>query len=158
VTPLETPRLQTIVSGGQTCVDRAALEAGLPCGGWCPTGRRAEDGVIPSKYPVAELPGRGYLPRTRRNVLDSDATLIVTFGEPSGGTARTVEFCRKLQKPFLVIDGETQAVDEGVTRVNEFLVRFHVRSLNVAGPRGGREPRAYPYAYNLIRKLLAIIR
>jgi len=74
------------ISGGQTGVDRGALDAaldvGAPCGGWCPVGRKAEDGVIAPRYPLVELPGRGYLPRTRRNVLDSDATLVVTFGRP----------------------------------------------------------------------------
>src|SRR5210317_1948565 len=80
-----------IVSGGQTGVDRGALDAALTlgrvCGGWCPEGRLADDGPIPARYPLQELPGGGYRARTRRNVRDSDATLIVTFGAPTGGTA-----------------------------------------------------------------------
>jgi len=90
--PAETRPLR-VVSGGQTGVDRgaldAALERGVPCGGWCPAGRLAEDGVIPARYPVTELRGAGYDERTRKNVEDSDGTLIVTFGRATGGTART---------------------------------------------------------------------
>jgi hypothetical protein len=71
----------------------AALELGFPCGGWCPHGRQAEDGVIPARYPVVVLPGAGYRQRTRQNVEDSDATVILAPGELSGGTALTKRFC-----------------------------------------------------------------
>jgi hypothetical protein len=151
--------LLKVISGGQTGVDRAALDAalnaGVPCGGWCPVGRRSEDGVIPATYPLTELPGRGYLPRTRRNVLDSDGTLVLTFGPPSSGTARTIEFCGTLKKPYLIIDGGTVAVAVAVGEVNEFLNQFDVRCLNVAGPRASRSPQAYPYTYALVSRVLA---
>jgi len=78
--------LRRIISGGQTGVDRgvldAAIAAGFPCGGWCPTGRRAEDGRIPDRYPVAELPDGGYPARTVRNLLESDGTLILYRADP----------------------------------------------------------------------------
>jgi hypothetical protein len=103
-------------AGGQTGVDRGALDAalyfGMPCGGWCPEGRQAEDGQISGRYPLTELPGAGYLARTRKNVEDSDATLIVTFGPPIGGTARVLEHCLRVGKPHLVIDAtHTTAAD-----------------------------------------------
>src|SRR5690606_4861542 len=73
-----------IHAGGQTGVDRAALDAamvcGVPVGGWCPRGRRAEDGPIPARYPLAETASSDYAERTRRNVLDADATLVLTWG------------------------------------------------------------------------------
>ena len=85
-----------IVSGGQTGVDRAALDAslesGVEAGGWCPEGRKAEDGTIPEKYPVKELPKAGYRQRTKRNVIYSDETAIIYFGYPTGGTEQTIVF------------------------------------------------------------------
>lgn len=147
-----------IISGGQTGVDRAALDAalsiGVPCGGWCPAGRRAEDGVIPLRYPLTELAGGGYDERTHRNIEDSDATLVVTFGRASGGTARTIEFCRQLARPHLIVDAAIVPLEEAVRRTVQFVTAGSPRRLNVAGPRASGEPRAYAYAYALVRDLL----
>src|SRR6266508_6387099 len=95
-----------IVSGGQTGVDRAALdvalELGMPCGGWCPQGRRAEDGRIDDRYPLNETPWDGYPQRTEWNVRDSDGTLILTCGESDRGTALTVRLAQERNKPCFV--------------------------------------------------------
>jgi hypothetical protein len=151
----------TIVSGGQTGVDRGALDAamrvGAPCGGWCPAGRKAEDGPIPARYPVVELPGADYLDRNRKNVEDSDGTLIIAFGQPSGGTARTVQFCRRLQRPHLVVDAATALLDRAVHQAVEFVKGRGLRRLNVAGPRASGEPRGYDYAFELVRRLLELL-
>src|SRR5688572_16678238 len=97
-----------IISGGQTGVDRAALdvalELGLPCGGWCPKGRKAEDGVIDPKYPLQETSTDDYPQRTEKNVQDSDATLILTRGKPDGGTALTRSLAREHKKPCKVVN------------------------------------------------------
>lgn len=147
-----------IVSGGQTGVDRAALDAalsqGAPAGGWCPKGRKAEDGAIPERYPLQELEG-GYLARTERNVLDSDGTLIVHFGPLTGGTLRTYEFCRRHDRPCLLVDGETTTIEEAAARLRHFLAEQGIGVLNVAGPRASGEARAYPYARELLESLLA---
>lgn len=84
-----------IISGGQTGADRAALDwaiaHSIPHGGWCPAGRIAEDGIIPAKYQLTEMPdGGGYRQRNKANVQNSDATLILTTSsELSGGSIGT---------------------------------------------------------------------
>ena len=96
------------VSGGQTGVDRAALdialELGIPCGGWCPKGRLAEDGPLPERYPLQETPSSQYPQRTEWNVRDSDGTLILTFGDPTRGTALTIQIAERLKKPCLTVN------------------------------------------------------
>src|SRR5215472_17958492 len=133
------PPSLTIVSGGQTGVDRAALDAalslGYPCGGWCPAGRLAEDGPIPARYPVTELAGADYPARTRQNVIDSDGTLVVTYGPPSGGTARTIQFCQQHHRPLLVIDAARTDPERAAQDARRFLAEQKVQRLNVAGPR-----------------------
>lgn len=100
--------IKIIVSGGQTGADRGGLEAAIHCkvphGGWCPKGRKAEDGVIPEKYQLQETTASGYLKRTEQNVIDSDATIIFTIGEISGGSLKTLEFAEIHNKPVLHID------------------------------------------------------
>src|SRR4051812_28160800 len=97
-----------LVSGGQTGVDRAgldvALQLGIPCGGWCPKGRRAEDGRVPDCYPLRETESAGYRDRTRRNVADGNATLILTWGPASRGTLLTLNTCKRTRKPHLAVD------------------------------------------------------
>jgi len=108
---------------------------GFPCGGWCPQGRKAEDGAIPDRYPLQELPGAGYLQRTRKNIEDSDGTLVIAFGAASGGTLRTIEFCRQLNRPHLIIDAAATSIEDAVRSVLEFVQGRRVGRLNVACPR-----------------------
>lgn len=101
-------QLHKVISGGQTGVDRAgldaAIECGIPTGGWCPKGRRAEDGFVPHRYPLVEAPSSGYVQRTKWNVRDSDATVVLVLGELEGGSLFTAEIAAKLSKPCLVAD------------------------------------------------------
>ncbi len=147
-----------LISGGQTGVDRAALdvalELGLPCGGWCPEGRLAEDGPIPERYPVRELPGADYPVRTLANVLQSDGTLLIYFEQFSGGTRLTLDLCLRFDKPFLLVDGEMVSEARAALVVRRFLKREGIEKLNVAGPRASKEPRAYPYTYRLLKTIL----
>ncbi|MCM2370182.1 putative molybdenum carrier protein [Aporhodopirellula aestuarii] len=128
---------EKIVSGGQTGVDRGALDAaimlGIAHGGWCPAGRLAEDGRVPSKYQLDELESRYYPDRTEQNVIDSDATLLLYRGKITGGTKLTLRICRKANKPSLsvsVVDG-----DECAEEIAAWLAEIRPTVLNVAGPR-----------------------
>ncbi len=133
-----------IRSGGQTGVDRAALDfalaRGLPHGGWCPRGRRAEDGVIPARYRLRETASAAYEERTRRNVRDSDATVIFSPGRAlAGGTRLTREIARALDRPLLHLTA-AGAVARAAARLRAFIRRHRVRRLNVAGPRASETP------------------
>lgn len=150
--------VERIISGGQTGVDRAALdvaeELGLRRGGWCPAGRLAEDGTVPEHYPLTETPTPEYEERTEWNVRDSDATLILTTGEPSGGTAHTIECALAQAKPVLVLDLETAG---GGQAVEEWLEANRIRTLNVAGPRESKAPGIALEAARYLRELLATV-
>jgi Circularly permutated YpsA SLOG family len=138
--------LLKVISGGQTGVDRGALDAALAlqaeCGGWCPEGRLAEDGTIPKRYPVVELSHAGYAERTARNVADSDGTLIIANGEPIGGTRETIGRCVEMDKPHRVIDCERMQIDESIELATEFVKglssRAHARNLPVGQDTSGR--------------------
>jgi hypothetical protein len=148
--------IRKIVSGGQTGVDRAALDValtlGMPCGGWCPRGRRAEDGAIPARYPLQETGSQDYAERTRRNVIDSDGTLILTLGEPHGGTRLTVQLAEKTGSPYLVIDLEKPLMSE---KVHNWIRRNHIAVLNVAGPRESQHPGIHALAGGFLIEILS---
>ena len=134
-------------TGGQTGVDRAVLDFCLEnqeevCG-WCPAGRKAEDGIIPIHYPLDELEGAGYGERTKANVRDSEGTLILHLGNISGGTQLTAECCRKLGKPFLSLNLISVDKEAQVEELLEFMESEKIRELNVAGPRASEESEAY---------------
>ncbi|HEX5725703.1 MAG TPA: putative molybdenum carrier protein [Longimicrobiaceae bacterium] len=145
-----------IVSGGQTGVDRAALdvamELGLETGGWCPAGRLAEDGPIPDRYPLAETPSADPAQRTEWNVRDSDGTLVLTGAGASPGTEWTLETVQRLGRPVYLRSAGSPA-DAG--RFRRWLEVYDVRTLNVAGPRESESPGVYAAAAALLRALLA---
>ena len=148
-----------IVSGGQTGVDRAALDVALaltiPCGGWCPKDRRAEDGPLPSRYPLKETPSAEYEQRTEWNVRDSDGTLILTRGEPTGGTAMTVGFAKRHGKPCLIVDLDRRPSSPAICR---WITAQGIRTLNVAGPRDSKSPGIHEAAATFLRRLLGRVR
>ena len=143
-----------IVSGGQTGADRAGLDwaiaHGVPHGGWCPRGRRAEDGVIPARYQLTETPNAGYPQRTEWNVRDSDGTVIFTLSEQlKGGSLKTVNFAIKLRKPFIRISPHVDP-----THLAHFLASRSVGTLNIAGSRESGSPGIYERVLEVLDEAL----
>jgi hypothetical protein len=138
------PTVSKIVSGGQTGVDRGALDAaielGIAHGGWCPRGRLAEDGKIPRKYQLQETDSWRYYIRTQRNVLDSDGTLILYRNVLRGGTALTRTFAQQAQKPLFYIDLASRNAPLAVRNLQTWLRLRRIQTLNVAGPRQSSAP------------------
>jgi hypothetical protein len=149
--------LQRIVSGGQTGVDRAALDAaierGIPHGGWCPKGRLAEDGVIPLRYRLIETESSEYLLRTQRNVADSDATLILNLGPLEGGSAATLMHAVQIGRPHLLLQLDETTSEFLAPRTMDWLKANKILVLNVAGPRESERPGAYAAALRFLRAL-----
>ncbi|WP_224981950.1 putative molybdenum carrier protein [Geomonas agri] len=146
--------ISKIISGGQTGVDRAgldaALEVGIEIGGSCPKGRLAEDGVVPVCYPLIELTRGGYPARTEQNVIDSDGTLVLNLGRVSGGTRATVDFANKHGKPCLVVQMDRQPE---VAAAAVWITEHGISTLNVAGPRESKHPGVYLAALTFLRQL-----
>ncbi|MDX8377887.1 MAG: putative molybdenum carrier protein [Mariprofundales bacterium] len=144
-----------IISGGQTGVDRAALDAALAAelslDGWCPRGRRAEDGRLDEVYPLRETATAFYQERTRFNIRDSDATLIITPEpkNPTGGTALTVNLCVTLCKPMLIITPDYSELNLTL----QWLYTHNVARLNIAGPRESSNRGIYRLSYDVLAEL-----
>lgn len=136
-------------------MDRAALEVaealGLARGGWCPRGRKAEDGPIPAKYPLTETRSPQYAVRTRWNVRDSDGTLLLLPAEPSGGSALTLAAARARGKPVIVANPGNAS---DVARTRQWLGQLAIGTLNVAGPRESEHPGIHARAARFLREVL----
>jgi hypothetical protein len=152
--------ISQLVSGGQTGVDRAALDAALELGidrrGWCPQGRIAEDGTIPDRYPLLETPSSDPRQRTQWNVRDADATLILSWGEPTNGTLLTVNESRRTGNPLLVIDLAREAETAAAVQEARSWIAANVAAgvLNVAGPRSSQHPLVYRQARAFLLEVL----
>ncbi len=132
-----------IVAGGQTGVDRAALDTAialfLPIGGWCPKGRLAEDGTIPASYPLQETPSPDSALRTEWNVRDADGTLILAFGPLANGTQLTANLAAQYHRPVLILDALTFG-NAHLPHFRTWLQTNDIRILNIAGPRESANP------------------
>jgi hypothetical protein len=147
--------IEKIISGGQTGVDRGALDAAIACniphGGACPKGRLAEDGPIADCYQLTELDSRDYAVRTERNVLDSDGTLILFRQTLTGGTLLTYRLARQWDKPLLRVRLE-RPID--YASIAQWIMEHKLRILNIAGPRGSSEPGLQQLTERIVATLL----
>jgi len=145
-----------IISGGQSGVDRAALDFALnnciPCGGWCPKGRLAEDGPIDQRYPLQETLSSNYALRTRLNVDEGDATLILYTDGIGNGTALTAEYAKTKNKPLLLLNIHKE---ESLRRLKNWLEQNKFEVLNIAGPRESTSPRIYQKALKFLNQTFA---
>jgi Circularly permutated YpsA SLOG family len=167
--------LVKIVSGGQTGVDRGALDAalvaGFACGGWCPSDRGAEDGEIPERYPLTPLPSANasstsedpsarqvaeqYRASTLKNVLDSDGTVILYSATLSGGTLLTQKLCMREKKPFIALDARAMTKLRAAGAVAQFVEEHGISVLNVAGPRLSGWPAGYGFALGVVGAVIS---
>ena len=135
--------VRKVISGGQTGVDRAgldaALNAGFPIGGYCAKGRTAEDGTIPEKYPMVELESPESFYRTEKNVMDSDGTLILNIGELTQGTKLTHDFTVQYGKPSLIVQLDAEEIIKP-QHVVRWINAQYISVLNIAGPRESKVP------------------
>jgi hypothetical protein len=147
-----------IISGGQTGVDRAALDFalshGINCGGWCPAGRLDEFGKIPDHYPVQELQSGDFTERTLQNVKDSDGTVVISPGELRAGTEQTVRFSIELKRPYQLIEASKLSAEDAAELIVEFVSENKIGILNVAGPRQSEWPQGYDYAFRALSAFL----
>ncbi len=149
-------QVAAVISGGQTGVDRAALDfaigAGIAHGGFCPKGRKAGDGTIPPGYRLVETSSARYAQRTEKNVAAADGTLVLCSGTPRGGTLLTVALCRKKRRPVCLVDPLAPSWGE-VEKFRSWLVQNRIRVLNVAGPRDNPAHSIYRQALACLRTL-----
>jgi Circularly permutated YpsA SLOG family len=149
-----------IISGGQTGVDRAALDValrhGIDCGGWCPAGRLDEFGKIPDHYPIQELPGGGFTERTLQNVKDSDGTVVIYSVELRGGTEQSVYSCLQLKRPHELIDASKISAERAAKLIGDFVDKNKINILNVAGPRQSEWSEGYAYVSRALSAFLKL--
>ena len=149
--------IKRIVSGGQTGVDRAALDVaiklGIAHGGWIPHGRLTESGPLPQKYHLKETSSSQYSVRTEKNVVDADGTLIISHGPLTGGTEYTREMVIKHNRPWLLIDLDRTAAFHAAAAINNWILEKKIEILNVAGPRASQDPAIYQDTMNILESV-----
>lgn len=148
-----------IISGGQTGVDQGALDAaldlGASCSGWSPDGHYDENGALDAKYPLTPMSkGNGYVERTRANVARADATVIIYYSDLEGGTKLTLQYCFEEKKRFKLFDADTVTPELAAEALVRFAKKHKLKSLNVAGPRGSKQPHAHDYTYACVKSFL----
>lgn len=139
--------IRTIISGGQTGADRAALDTAISLGiahrGWVPLGRKAEDGTIPPAYRLREMPTASYQARTEQNVFDSDGTVVLSHGPLTKGSALTEKLALRHGRPVLHLDMTALGRADAAEKIAAWVTANGVRDLNVAGPRASHDPAIY---------------
>jgi len=154
----QNPSIKKIISGGQTGADQAALdiamELNIPHGGMIPRGRRTEAGPLAGEYHLQEMATSSYPQRTEKNVLNSEGTLIISYGKLNGGSALTRQLAKKHKRPWLHLDMNKWLMADAVRITQKWISRHEVEILNVAGPRASKSPKIYETVKEILRGIL----
>lgn len=154
--------IEKIISGGQTGADRAALDVaiklGIPHGGWIPKGRITEEGPLPERYRMQEMPTESYSDRTEKNVIDSDGTLIICRGQPTGGSDYTREMALKHKKQLLHVDLNQTSSFDAASLISSWIKLYQIKTLNVAGPSASKDPNVYVDVFRILEWAFKIFR
>lgn len=149
--------IRKIISGGQTGADQAALDIAIklniPHGGWIPKGRKTENGPLPDRYLLQEMPTESYPKRTEQNILHSDGTLIISHGKLTGGSKLTRDLTAKHNKPYLHIDLSKNSASYSAELIRMWLSDNGIKVLNVAGSRASGDPAIYTAAMKVLEKV-----
>ncbi|MBW1821972.1 MAG: putative molybdenum carrier protein, partial [Deltaproteobacteria bacterium] len=150
--------IKKIISGGQTGADQAAIDVainmGIPYGGRLPKGRKTEKGPLPDKYLLQELPDSSYSKRTKKNVVGSDGTLIISHGKLTGGSELTRIIAEKNDRPCLHIDLNKIIVFKAAEQIKSWIETHKIEVLNIAGPRESNDPKIYKAARDVLETVL----
>ena len=153
--------IKKIISGGQTGADRAALDVaiqlGIPHGGWIPKGRKTENGELPEKYRLKEMPTDSYPARAANNVLYSDGTLLVSHGVPADESALTPRLANIYRRPWLHIDLNQRTLTEAAGMVKSWIRMQRIKVLNVTGPSLTKDPRIYQDTVFLLKRVFKLL-
>ena len=152
--------IEKIISGGQTGADQAGLDAaielGITHGGWIPKGRKTEEGPLPAKYKLKEMGTTSYPKRTEQNILNSDGTVIFTFGNLTGGSALTRKLAKTHGFPCLHVDLNKVTVGEGADIVRSWIEKHNIKVLNVAGSRASKAPTVYAVTKQILKDAIEV--
>lgn len=152
--------IQKIISGGQTGADQAALDAAIelriPHGGWVPKGRKTENGILPEKYQLKEMPTERYRERTEQNIIDSHGTIIFSHGDLTGGSKYTKEMAKNHNRPYLHIDLDKTAGFHAAIKINRWIYGYLIEILNVAGPRSSKDPNIYKDVRSIMEAVIRL--
>ena len=150
--------IEKIISDGQTGTDQASLDAaikiGIPHSGWIPKGRLTEDGPLPDKYDLIEMPTASYPERTKKNISESDGTLILSHGRLTGGSEYTRKWTKKYDKPLLHTDLSSVTSFVATVQINNWIVDYDIKIMNVAGPRASKDSKIYQSTLDIIESAL----
>ena len=150
--------IEKIISGGQTGADQAALDAsiklGIPHGGWIPKGRMTENGPLPDKYDLIEMPTKSYPDRTKKNIKESDGTLILSHGRLTGGSEYTRKWAVKYSKPMAHINLSSVTPFDAAVLINNWIVEYDIKMINIAGPRASKDSKIYQSTLDIIESVL----